>query len=287
MTNQAIITRVKVRPHPNADKLQLAIAAGMQVVVGLDTKDGELGVFFDSNLALSPEFCKENDLYPRFDESGKKVGGGFFDPKNSRVRAQSFRGEKSYGYWCPISYLAFTGYDISTLNEGDQFDTLNDIPICHKYIVPVKGGSQGQNKAKKATLRETAMMLMHYDTEQYKYQKDRIKIGDLLTITLKLHGCVEKSTIVETLEYGKITIGQIVDNKLSVHIKGMDFSANEVVYSEVVDWYFYPNDTDWYEVELENGQTLIITGNNPVWLPELKCYRAVEDLLVGDVLLVD
>jgi hypothetical protein len=42
----------------------------------------------------------------------------------------------------------------------------------------------------------------------------------------------------------------------------------------------------WYEVELEDGQKIVITGNNPVWMADLDCYRKVENLKIGDVLLV-
>ena len=34
-----------------------------------------------------------------------------------------------------------------------------------------------------------------------------------------------------------------------------------------------------------NGQKIEITGNNPVWLPELHCYRRVDELIEGDILL--
>ena len=42
---------------------------------------------------------------------------------------------------------------------------------------------------------------------------------------------------------------------------------------------------DEWEIETEDGEKLIITGNNPVWLPDLHCYRRVEDLEIGDVVL--
>ncbi len=69
----AIVTKVLTRPHPNADKLQLATVTGMQVIVGLDVKDKELGVFFPSDGQLSNQFCELNDLYPRFDDQGNQL----------------------------------------------------------------------------------------------------------------------------------------------------------------------------------------------------------------------
>ena len=63
MSYKAIVTRLKnVRPHSNADRVQLATCHGNQVVIGLNSQEGELGVYFPSDGQLSPEFCKENKL---------------------------------------------------------------------------------------------------------------------------------------------------------------------------------------------------------------------------------
>ena len=180
---QAIVAKIKTKPHPNADRIQLGDVLGFQVVVGLDVKDGDLGVFFPTDGQLSDEFCLENDLYPRFAD-GKKVGGGFIDPKNRRVRAQSFRGEKSYGFWTPVSYFNYTGVE---LKEGQTFTELNKHPICNKYETEHTIKNR-RNKSRSADRRETPMFRMHVDTEQLKYKIDEIPVGALVTITGKMHG---------------------------------------------------------------------------------------------------
>lgn len=183
MSYKAIVARAMTRPHPNADRLQLATVAGFQVIVGLDVKNGELGVFFPTDGQLSAEFCQVNDLYPRFDDRGKRVGGGFIDPKHRRVKAQTFRGEKSYGFWVPLSYFAYTKAE---LVEGMQFTELGGNLICNKYI---NEKTQAQGKARTAGSRkETAMFKRHVDTEQFAYNSRSILAGDLLTLTLKMHG---------------------------------------------------------------------------------------------------
>ena len=135
MTYKAIICEIKTRPHPNADKLQLADANGFQVVVGLDNYDGQLGIFFPTDGQLSEEYCKEHDLvgYSEQLEDGTKVKRGGYFPASRRVRAQRFRGERSDGYWAPIDTLEFTGFDVASLVVGDQIDSLNGVPLCNKY----------------------------------------------------------------------------------------------------------------------------------------------------------
>lgn len=100
-----------------------------------------------------------------------------------------------------------------------------------------------------------------------------------------MHGCVEASTIVNTSE-GPKCIKEIVDNKLPVEIEAFDINTNQKVFVPIDNYYTIPDDGEWYELELEDGRKLTITGNNPVWLPELSCYRRTEELKIGDSVLV-
>lgn len=93
----AIIAPITVSKHPNADRLQLGSVFGSQVVVGMDVKSGDVGIFFQEGLQLSDEYAKANDLVRRKDADGN-AAGGFFE-ENRRVRCQKFRGTKSEGYW--------------------------------------------------------------------------------------------------------------------------------------------------------------------------------------------
>lgn len=113
-----------------------------------------------------------------------------------------------------------------------------------------------------------------------------VQPNDYIHISSKWHGCVDKDTIINT-NLGDLTIGEIVNNKLNVNVKAFDIENNNIVYVPIDNWYTIPNDGDWYELTLEDGRTIQITGNNPVWLPELNCYRRVEDLNINDILLVD
>lgn len=181
----AIVCKVNTRPHPNADRLLLGTAHGYQVVVGTDTADGELGVFFAADGQLSEDMCAANDLIGYTDPDTNERKGGFF-AKNRRVRAQKFRGEKSDGYWTSLSSLAWTGVDLSSLREGDQFEELNGKPVCNKYFTPatlraMKGGTQ-------PTKRENPCFAKHVDTKQLKHEIGMIPVNSVIYTTEKLHG---------------------------------------------------------------------------------------------------
>ena len=51
-----------LRPHTNADRLQIATFFGNDTCVGLDVVKGEIGIYFPSDLQLSEEFCVANHL---------------------------------------------------------------------------------------------------------------------------------------------------------------------------------------------------------------------------------
>ena len=131
------------------------------------------------------------------------------------------------------------------------------------------------------------MFKEHFDTAHFGRNIHEFERGQTIIITEKLHGCVKWDTIVETLEKGLLTIKEIVDEKLNVKIKALDTETNEIVYVPIDDYYTIQDEGEWYEIELENGKTITITGNNPVWLPELNCYRNVEDLNGDETLLID
>ena len=283
MSYTAFISPVKTRPHPNADNLQLGLIKGNQVVIGKNIIDGQLMVYFPSDGQLSKEFCDEHDLIARFDPvTRKNINGGYFSD-NRRVKTQKFRGEKSDGFAMPLDCLEFTGVDISTLVDGFEFDTINGIQICQKYYTPATRAQANNIPAKK----KNVMFAEHVDTEQLDRNLDLIPEPSHIIITGKAHGCVDATTLIDTLEFGVVPIKYIFDNKIKCRVKSLDIKNNQICYNPIADWYFYPNDTDWYVLGLDDGTELIITGNNPVWLPLFNCYRKVENLQIGDVLTKD
>lgn len=125
----------------------------------------------------------------------------------------------------------------------------------------------------------------HIDSENWWKNEHKIPDDADIVVTQKLHGCVSYDTLIDT-DHGQKTIKDIVENRLLVKVKSMDVKSNEILYSEIGEYFYKKDDGDWYEIELENGQTIKITGNNPVWLPDLGCYRKVEELTGEENLLV-
>ena len=179
----------KLRKHTNADRLQIATFFGNDTIVGLDVKIGDLGVYFPVDGQLSERFCQVNDLVRRKDpETGKNVGG-YMEPDKRNIKAIKLRGEKSDGLYMPL--IAFTDFcKISDLKVGDTIDVLNGEEICRKYIPHSNkkvGGGAGKGVGRaKANIAPT--FYEHVDTAQLAYNLAAFKVGDLVQLTLKMHG---------------------------------------------------------------------------------------------------
>ncbi len=201
MSNEhsAVVTSIKVSPHPNADRVQLAHTkfGNYQIVVGLDQKDGELGIFFQPDLQLSEEFAAANDLVGYRDENGEKKGGYF--SKNRRVRIQKFRGERSEGFWIPVSSLEKLSPlgTYESLKDGDIINEIGDTPICNKYYTPatIKAQKGGTSRLRRKNL----FFHKHKSTAQFRDEGRAIPKGSLITISEKCHGTSQR-------------VGKVLDN---------------------------------------------------------------------------
>jgi hypothetical protein len=189
----AYITKIKdLRKHSNADRLQVGTCFGNNVIVSLETKEGQLGVYFPVDGKLGIEYATKNDLLRRKDENGNQCGG-YLDPDKRNITAIKLRKEQSDGLFMPLSSLD-DFCDISKLVEGDTIDVLNGVVICEKYIPQKKQrGEQTSSKGGKTSNKgvpkdKFPFFVEHTDTSQLAYNLGQFKEGDLCTITLKMHG---------------------------------------------------------------------------------------------------
>ena len=217
------ITRLKnVRKHSNADRLLLADCFGNTVIVSLEYQEGQLGVYFPVDGQLSEEFCAVNDLVRRKDENGNPAGG-YLDPDKRNIKAMKLRGEKSDGLFLPITCLAnFT--TVSDLKEGDTVTEYNGVEICRKYIPKRKSGAyHGGGKKGKAKANFAPTFYEHVDTDQLAYHMSDFKHGDVVELTLKMHGTSGRTGYLPLVVGHEDSFGCWLSNaiaKLSARLRG-------------------------------------------------------------------
>ena len=257
-----------LRKHSNADRLMCTNIFGNNVIVGKDTKEGDVGLFFPLESQLGEEFAKANDLVRRKDENGKTAGGMFDD--NRRVRAQTFRGEKSMGFFVPIEYL-YKLLPEGSLFEvpafGEELETWNGYDISKKYLVPTRQtqGSKSQQgkKAKKESKVIPGQFAFHFDTAQLGKNVHKLQPESLISITWKFHGTSGIASHV--LCNKKLTWYEKVLKKLGVNVVDSDydylFSSRKVIKNEDREYsHFYDADIwsivgEQFRGKLHKGET--------------------------------
>lgn len=180
-----------LRKHPNADKLQIATLGGNNVICGLDTRVDDLVLFFPVESQLGEDFAVKNDLLRRKDADGKPAGGLF--EAHRRVRCVKLRDEYSEGYICDVKYLDTIGIDSSKLTVGDEFNSINGIEICKKYLPKSAGNTIESAKIGKKPKKVESKLVdgqfhLHYDTTQLRKNLSHFAENDLIVITQKMHG---------------------------------------------------------------------------------------------------
>lgn len=201
MAYKAYVVKVeKIRPHNNADNLNIATFFGNDTCVDLYTKVGDIGVYFPEGGQLSEEFCNANNLCRKKDAEGNNIGG-YLDEKKRNVKTIKLRGERSDGLYLPLSAFDYISeFNNDCVKVGDTIDVLFGHEICNKYI-PARRKSMYWDPSKKSLKANIAPLFAeHADTEQLAYNLDKFKSGDFIEISLKMHGTSQRTGYLPVLK---------------------------------------------------------------------------------------
>ena len=183
-----------LQKHSNADRLQITKIFGDSIIVDLNVKIGDIGIYFPIGGQLSAEFCDANHLCRK--NSQGFADTGYLDGDKRNIKAIRLRGEKSEGLYLPISCVEYLGVSFTEKDIGTTISTLNGIEICKKYI-PKGSHRRGGNGSFVRPLISKAeiapLFAEHVDTEQLAYNLNAFKLGDLIDITCKMHGTSQRT----------------------------------------------------------------------------------------------
>lgn len=183
-----------LHPHPKADRLQLTMIDGNSVIVGMNTQIGDIGVFFPLECKINAEYLAMNNQFEDKAMNANVEVKGFFN-KHGRVRAIKLRDAKSEGYWTTLDTIQLWDpkANISLVEDGMYFDTINGNLFVEKYIPKSKQVSERANKNQPKLKRESILVdgqfRFHDDTSKLGNNMHRLLDGNpKIAITQKLHG---------------------------------------------------------------------------------------------------
>jgi len=108
-------------------------------------------------------------------------------------------------------------------------------------------------------------------------QGSKSVIQSEFVVTEKVDGCCHEDVVLIT-EEGEKTIKEICNKKYVGKILSYNIFLDNVEFKEMEGYFISKEKREWYELELENGTTIKLTGNHKVYLPKLNCYRRVDEL---------
>jgi tRNA-binding EMAP/Myf-like protein len=200
--NTCFIAKIgNFQPIEGADKIESASillndVPITRVVIGKgEYNEGDLVVYFDSNLCLSDEFI----LY--IDKQHKDFGKENFTSvskylaRGNRIKTVKLRGIISDGLVIsPEKFESLLDKKTRELFvEGFSFNDLGGMHVCHKYVAPVKqrsttGSKKGRKKRKLISRVIPEMFKFHCDTAQLAKNLFRVNPNTVASISRKIHG---------------------------------------------------------------------------------------------------
>lgn len=271
MAYVAYVTTLKnLRKHPNADRLQLAECFGNTVCVSMEYVADQVGVYFPTDGQLSVEFAEKNNLLRKKDENGNNIGG-YMDPDKRNVTTIRLRGEKSDGLFLPLSCLDYcygdNGKAADHLNVGDTIDVVNGHDICTKYIpkrnTRTRSNTPEGNRTRKKKVPVAPLFMEHADTEQLAYNLSAFKPGDLIEITLKMHGTSQRTANLPRFDGYKRTLMDRILRREGVaqYNWGSVSGTRRVVLADFDGGYYGSNEfreqhSKFFDGKLRKGETV-------------------------------
>ena len=159
------ILALTVEPHPNADRIELAVIGGYRAVV-------RKGEFANGDLAA---YIPEGAICPEWLIAELGLEGRLAGSKKNRVKAVRLRGVLSQGLVYPATGSRLQGL---TLSVGED---VTEILELVKYEPPVPTTMSGM-------LKNAFGKTLRYEIENIKKHPDVLRDGEPVVITEKLHG---------------------------------------------------------------------------------------------------
>lgn len=200
------------------DNLVRVSVFGNDCLVGKESAEDVLYLFFPAECAISKDFLSNNNLYRESTLNKDKSKKGFFEP-SGRVKSLKFKGVISTGFVIPVESLRSLG-DFK-LKLGDEFTSINDHNLCWKYRpVHQQAATTKESRFNKKLKRFDKLVpnqfRFHESTAHLAKNLHLFKENDIIVITDKWHGT--SAVFSNVLVNKELTWGERVTKWLGISI---------------------------------------------------------------------
>lgn len=243
-------------PIEGANKIELVHIGGWKVVVAKDVghQVGDRVVYCEINsfLPIEPEF-----EFLRKSSYKKMVDG----TEGFRLKTIRLRGQISQGLIIPLE-------DAITMIKRNQGEVYYEMIEEDKYLTNLLGVTK-------------------YEPPISANLAGKVK-GNFPSFISKTdeERCLSGETLIKTND-GEKTISEIVSTKYSGKVLSYNPITGQSEYNRIISHSTAKNKNkvQWFEIEVEDGTKIKVTGNHKIWLPNLMCYRRVDKLTTDDFIL--
>ena len=247
-------------PNPEVERLQCLKHNFLNIITGLDTKEGDVVIYFPIECQISEWFLHENNLYQEVQFNKDSSQKGMFNNKG-RVKCIRLKGCPSEGFIIPLKTL-IPDENVENL-VGVTFDTFENKLLVNKYVVKqdIKTSTNtSSNKSKKIGNNVKDIMIenqfrFHQETPKLNDNIFILDLDDIIQTSYKVHGSsgivsnvlIQKKLTwkdkiaswfidIPTKEYGYIYSSGKPKSKTPKGIEGRSFESTGS---------FYGNDNIW------------------------------------------
>lgn len=202
------VVQVKIIPHHNADKLEVALVKGYSCVVQKGKyKTGDKAIYIPEQAILPQDILITYGFWDKDQNKGTLSG-----TLGNRVNATRLRGVISQGL--VISHPDLLGYELGT--------DVKDILGITKYVPPIPRCLTG------TVLGPDINVTIKYDFDDIKKNPDMFVDGEEVIITEKIHGTLLQIGVVpKSMENEKYYKGRIILSSKGLSAKGMYLDHND------------------------------------------------------------
>lgn len=277
---------VKIEPifisqHPDADALEIGNIGdpnGWQCVVkkGL-YKTGDLVAYIGENAVVPEWVLKQYGFWSEEKNKGLLAGS-----KGDRVKMVRLRGAPSLGICIPIKmeqiqnaksgWLRLNGSELLTF-QGD--DVSAELGVT-KYEPPIPAQLAGE------VFNGSTYVGVNYDIEDIKKFPNVLEEGEQVQMTVKIHGCVDRDTLIMLPNGDQLPIHQIISERHQ-NVLSFDTESGEYKSKKITGTSVRPNTERkrWVAIKTED-KVLKLTEDHPVFSRDRNAYIEAKDIKPGE-----
>lgn len=288
-----------VKDHPNADRLSLIKIGGYNVISAkMENGDhrykvGDLVVYVPEN-SLVPEYLLKKGFWD------EKKGIGFLaGPLGNRVKPVTLRGILSEGIIFPtimlynsagnaaevlgISKSTFTRWlelheECAVVGDNDELMVVTEGTDVSEFLNIVKWEPEVPTNMAGDIVGHIGPV--RYDIENIKKYNQVFVEGEMVYMTEKLHGCLEKKSQIMLANGETRTISEIIEDDQINEILSYDIENKKYITRKITRKLKRSNidNKKWIKLFFENQKYLILTEDHPIYSRDRKKWISAKDI---------